>query len=163
MEKTLQATSYWARAEQLFISGCSDNGEALERIRQKASEEPCSDDPQANTDDSQLYFRQILRVAANKKTEMEAKQWTFPYSFRGKELKVREALDRTCEKAKIFKHIGDGLSSIDSLHAGTPWAAITLVLDVSPQSVTSCVLGHFECKILISGFELLADTSNLSE
>ena len=103
-QATIQATSYWARAEKVFTLECSDNLEALRRIRQKASEEPCADTPPDNPNDSQLYFSQILSVAATKKKEMEARQWNLPFSFKDEEQdhKVREVLDKTCERAKIF-------------------------------------------------------------
>jgi hypothetical protein len=56
------------------------------------------------------------------------KQWKI--SLSGKEIKIRDQLDKILEVIQACKDIGSTAAGLDPLHACLPWAGICLLMQV---------------------------------
>ena len=118
------AESCWAKAEQVF---CPKVKGLLEQLRLSATKKPTKNN---YANEAQFLFNQILSATVDKKKAMEDKQWIFPVRFGAHVVKIRDAFDKMFSNIKAVKCIGDKVASMDSVHAGTPWAAVSLIFDV---------------------------------
>jgi hypothetical protein len=74
----------------------------------------------------------LLKAAQEKREICEKKRWTL--KFRGKEVMMRDVVDRICTWLDNFKQIGDIIVNVDPIHCGLPWAGIRLLLQVGMNS-----------------------------
>ena len=70
----------------------------------------------------------VYAAAADKKRQCEARRWT--YTFRGKTIRLSDAVDSITSFLDRFKAVGDVAVNADPIHAGLPWAGIRLILQV---------------------------------
>jgi hypothetical protein len=78
----------------------------------------------------------ILELVQTKNDESAKKQWSF--SFRGKQVVVREVLQNIMKWTEKFQKIVDFAVSMDvSGHAALPWACIKFCLEVGPYQRTT--------------------------
>lgn len=61
---------------------------------------------------------------------MEQRQSSLPFKVRGREIKIREQFNKIVKAVQVFKDFGSSLAGLDPIHAGIPWAAVNLVLQV---------------------------------
>lgn len=125
-----KAQSYWQIAsDKLKIDSPMLHETLLEIQRESQAKLPENDEDESNQ--TILLGNRILSVVQKHKSFMEAKQWCLPSKVRGKEIKIQELLGQIFVSVKKFKEVGGALCSLDPTHAGLPWAAISLVVDVS--------------------------------
>lgn len=62
-------------------------------------------------------------------TEKRSQKWT--YQWRGKTVTFEDTAKSIVFMLDRFKFVGDGLSNIDPVHIGVPWAGVRLLLEVS--------------------------------
>jgi hypothetical protein len=109
-----------------FVGPQSLGKAALESI-------PESDKKQLSFDQSDLTVELtvILRVAEDKKQECERKQWAFYTNKLGRQVMVRDTLNKVCEWIERFKSAADSVVQIASIHAAIPWLRIRILLQVT--------------------------------
>lgn len=71
----------------------------------------------------------LVELCKDKHQQCVDSRWTF--AFRGKTIVLRNVTDRITDWLEKFKTIGDVAVNADPLHAGLPWAAVRLLLQVS--------------------------------
>jgi hypothetical protein len=120
-----QATeSCWTKAERSLPQKDKDR---LQQIRVTITGNQVGNN-QAN--EAHRLFDKVLSNVVEKKKAMEDRQWNFPIRFRDKTVSIRSVFDKTISRMKTIKDIGEKVASMDSVHAGTPWAAVSLIFDV---------------------------------
>lgn len=70
----------------------------------------------------------VYNAAKDKQQLCEANKWT--WTIQGRTVKLRDATDKILYWLDRFKDVGDGIASLDPIHAGLPWAGIRLLLEV---------------------------------
>jgi hypothetical protein len=70
----------------------------------------------------------IIRLAEAKKDECERFRWKI--QFNGREIILRDVVEKIIHGLKIFKEIGDVAVNYDPVHAALPWAGMRLLLEV---------------------------------
>ena len=71
---------------------------------------------------------QLILATERSRDTLLAKQWKF--GLGGKEIVVRDQLDKLVKAVQIFRDLGSAAAGIDPLHAGLPWAGICLIMQV---------------------------------
>ena len=72
----------------------------------------------------------MIAAVEKKKAECERKQWIAYKRSDGKEVKVREVLEKIVGWVQRFKAVGDIVVQVNPLYAGAPWAAVRFILEV---------------------------------
>ncbi len=72
---------------------------------------------------------QLGSILARKQQVMRDKRWVF--YWRKKEVSVRSQFDKIVQVLQVIKPIGDAAATLDPIHAGIPWACISMLLPVS--------------------------------
>ena len=68
------------------------------------------------------------RAALSQKQVCEDKRWR--WSFRGRNVVLRDEADKVLAWLDKFKTIGDIVANVDPVHIGLPWAGIRTILEV---------------------------------
>ncbi|KAF4625153.1 hypothetical protein G7Y89_g13014 [Cudoniella acicularis] len=130
---------------------------AAERLREeklevyKAFEEIRKDIPR----EEGVLAATMMDVVNKHKETMEERQWSLPFKVRGREVKIREQLDGVLKAVRVFKDFGSGLAALDPVHAGIPWAAVNLVLQVAlndSEQTEAALEGLSEISLIISRY-----------
>ncbi len=97
---------------------------ALDKADQDLLEEAIGDTGQERNlqSDLQNIVRQKQRLA-------EEKAWKF--DFGGRRIVLRDLVEKIISWVNAFKGLGDAVAAADPIHAGIPWAAISVVLQVA--------------------------------
>jgi hypothetical protein len=109
------------------------DSELGERLLHRALENLSLEDRQTLKDlDSELTIDSLIQsaydAAREKKRMCESKRWLF--TFRGKDLVLRNEADKVVQWLDRFKTVGDVAANVDPMHIGLPWAGIRLLLEV---------------------------------
>lgn len=80
------------------------------------------------TNDIDATLVATLNTAGEKKRLCEERRWTFQLGKRT--LVLRDEAEKVLRGLRKFKEVGDIIVNVDPLHAGLPWAAIRLLLEV---------------------------------
>lgn len=70
----------------------------------------------------------LHKAVEAKRETCEKKRWVF--NLNGQTMELSKLADKACVWLDKFKSIGDIVVNVDPLHAGVPWAAIRLFLQV---------------------------------
>jgi hypothetical protein len=70
-----------------------------------------------------------LQAAESKKQLCISKRWTLKIGSRT--ISTREKAEKVVELLEKFKRVGDIVASADPIHAGLPWAGVSLILQVA--------------------------------
>jgi hypothetical protein len=70
-----------------------------------------------------------LQAAESKKQLCISKQWTLKIGSRT--ISTREKAEKVVELLEKFKRVGDIVAGADPIHAGLPWAGVSLILQVA--------------------------------
>jgi hypothetical protein len=70
-----------------------------------------------------------LQAAEDKKQLCISKQWTFKIGSRT--ISTRDKAEKVVELLEKFKRVGDIVAGADPIHAGLPWAGVSLILQVA--------------------------------
>jgi hypothetical protein len=73
--------------------------------------------------------QQLGDLLARKRRIMEGKQWVF--YWQKKAIKIGPQFDKIVKFFKLVKPIGDTAAALDPIHAGIPWACVSVLLPVS--------------------------------
>lgn len=111
-----QAFLYWERAAQQLEEKEPSVFAALQELRKESS---CT---------SKDMPHEITQIIEQHKNTMENKQWSLPFKVRGREVKIRKQLDNVWKVLQIFNTVGYTLASVDPVHAGIPWAGVSLII-----------------------------------
>lgn len=68
------------------------------------------------------------------------KSWR--WHFRGREIVLREEVDRVLRLLDRFKSVGDVVANIDPVHVGLPWAGVRTILEVRQMCYHHYGQGH---------------------
>jgi hypothetical protein len=102
------------------------------------SDSPVAHDGEAILMKSRSIADETLEVATELWDKVEGKKWKVPFKFRGKEFYFRDAFRSVVKALKMFKDVGSTIAAMDRIHAGIPWAAVNVVLEVSvPKSLST--------------------------
>ncbi len=74
----------------------------------------------------------LCSLAEAKRQQCEARRWKF--TFRGRELVLRDTADKVIAWLDKFKQVGDVAFSFDPQQAALPWAGVRLRLEVRSVS-----------------------------
>jgi uncharacterized coiled-coil DUF342 family protein len=72
----------------------------------------------------------LIAKVEEKRAECQKKGWTLYTNRKGKEVKVREVLDKISGFIKTFRDTVDVVVQYDPGHAALPWAAVRFLLQV---------------------------------
>ena len=72
----------------------------------------------------------VLRAIADKRKECEKKQWVLFTNKEGKQVRVRDVVDKVSGWVDQFIRIEDAAVQYDPAHAALPWAGVRLLLQV---------------------------------
>ena len=111
--------SYWALAAEQLQNDEPKIYEALQELRGNKS---CH---------SEALPSEMSNIIKEQKKIMEERQWTLPFRVRGREVKIRDQLDKILTVLETFKTFGSVLSSLEPVHAGIPWAGVNLILQAA--------------------------------
>jgi len=74
------------------------------------------------------FAAELLLATKRSQNELVAKRWRFAVG--GREVVLRDQLDKIIKAVTLFKDLGGAVGSIDPLHAGLPWAGICVLMQV---------------------------------
>ena len=77
----------------------------------------------------------LYKAVVTKRETCERKRWVF--NLNGHTMELSKLGDKVCVWLDTFNGIGDILVNVDPLHAGVPWAAIRLFLQVHDFGVNT--------------------------
>ena len=75
---------------------------------------------------------QMRAVVDKRLGALQATDWTL--KFHGKDVKVRDQVDRIIKVVIAVQDLGNKAATLDPLHAGLPWAGVCLLLPVCSLS-----------------------------
>ncbi|KAF7868360.1 hypothetical protein EAF04_004892 [Stromatinia cepivora] len=113
---TNQNDALWEEAYEKFKR---DDAELYERLQSIISKDP---NVKSNVGQEQQFGDLLLR----KRRIMEDKQWVF--YWRKKAIKIGSQFDKIVKIFKLVKPIGDTAAALDPIHAGIPWACVSVLL-----------------------------------
>lgn len=73
-------------------------------------------------------LEQLLAVVSAKKQLCIEKRWKYKHA--GKEVVVRDQLDKVVNWVNLFKEAGDAAVQYDPVHASLAWAGVRIILQV---------------------------------
>ncbi|TGO84389.1 hypothetical protein BPOR_0510g00050 [Botrytis porri] len=103
------------------------------------------------TDDIDSILVATLSTAQEKKRLCEEKRWTFQLGQRT--LVLRDEAEKVVRGLRKFKEVGDIIVNVDPLHAGLPWAAIRLLLEIT-------IADGSQMAVLLAGLEIALSIMN---
>ena len=118
---TIDATlppDLWQLAYIKFSEKDPDLVHKYERMLSKDAESPGNEDLQTKM--SSILSRNLNRMAS--------RQWSV--KWKGKALRVRDQVDRIVKLVQTAKDFGSVAAGIDPIHAGIPWAGVSVLLQV---------------------------------
>ena len=71
---------------------------------------------------------QLIRATERSHDSMLRKQWRI--GLAGKEIVVRDQLEKLLKAVKIFKDLASVAAGLDPTHAAIPWAGVCLIMQV---------------------------------
>jgi hypothetical protein len=77
--------------------------------------------------------KEVLAVVQTKVSDAEKNRWVIKRS-NGETVVLRDLFSKMASWVQKFIDLGDMLAGIDPIHAGLPWAAIKVILQVSVTS-----------------------------
>lgn len=77
---------------------------------------------------TKVWARECLIFANQKLALLQSREWRM--RFNGRDVKVRDQIDRIANVLDACKNVGDGVAALDPLHAGLPWAGVCVILTV---------------------------------
>ncbi|TEY27484.1 hypothetical protein BOTCAL_1110g00010 [Botryotinia calthae] len=93
----------------------------------------------------------MLNTAREKKRLCEERKWKFQLGKRT--LVLRDEVEKVIRGLRKFKEVGDIIVNVDPLHAGLPWAAIRLLLEVT-------ISDSSQMAVLLAGLEIALSIMN---
>lgn len=111
--------SYWEQAAERLATAKPKVYEAFQEI--------CNTMPRNGA----TLAADMMNVIKGHTETMEQRQSSLPFKVRGREIKIREQFNKIVKAVQVFKDFGSSLASLDPIHAGIPWAAVNLILQVS--------------------------------
>lgn len=121
-KESTSKTWYWTRAaECLRDEGHPDLFGAFEQIQKLAP------------NSSETLAKQMLDDINKNKKSLMAKQWTI--RWKDKTVNVRKHFDNILTGIRVFKDLGSAVASLDPVHAGIPWAGVSVILQVGRQAM----------------------------
>jgi hypothetical protein len=119
---------------------------ALERLRKKPKLYESFDCLRSElSNDSEKFASGMLDVIEKKRLRLESRRWTLPLKIRGQSKSIKSSLDTLFQCIKAVKDVGSAVASLDPIHAGIPWACVSVILDVRLS------LLHLESQMLSAG------------
>ncbi|KAK8901229.1 hypothetical protein QC760_010303 [Botrytis cinerea] len=103
------------------------------------------------TNDIDSTFVATLNTAREKKRLCEERRWKFQLGKRT--LVLRDEAEKVLRGLRKFKEVGDIIVNVDPLHAGLPWAAIRLLLEVT-------ISDSSQMAVLLAGLEIALSIMN---
>ncbi|TGO13768.1 hypothetical protein BPAE_0711g00010, partial [Botrytis paeoniae] len=103
------------------------------------------------TNDIDSTLVATLNTAGEKKRLCEERRWTFQLGKRT--LVLRDEAEKVLRGLRRFKEVGDIIVNVDPLHAGLPWAAIRLLLEVT-------ISDSSQMAVLLAGLEIALSIMN---
>ncbi|EMR89727.1 putative vegetative incompatibility protein het-e-1 protein [Botrytis cinerea BcDW1] len=103
------------------------------------------------TNDIDATLVATLNTAGEKKRLCEERRWTFQLGKRT--LVLRDEAEKVLRGLRKFKEVGDIIVNVDPLHAGLPWAAIRLLLEVT-------ISDSSQMAVLLAGLEIALSMMN---
>lgn len=76
-------------------------------------------------------IEKILEATTKSRSVCQENRWKF--TFRGKDIIVRDVADKVLVWVEKFKTVGDTIVQFDPVHAALPWAGVRLLLQVFSQ------------------------------
>jgi len=116
-----QNDELWKAALEKFKTEDSELYERLQSITRK--------DKDPATQNDVLQVQQFGAVLAQKRCVMEDQQWVIHWGR--KAIKIGPQFDKIIKLVKLVKPIGDAVAGLDPIHAGIPWACVSMLLPVS--------------------------------
>ena len=113
-------TNLWDQAFARLTIKDPELAKKYERVLQDGMDTPAS----AN------LGLQMRAVVDKRLRALQATDWTL--KFHGKDLKVRDQVDRIIKVVIAVQDLGNKAAAVDPLHAGLPWAGVCLLLPVCP-------------------------------
>ena len=111
-----QAFLYWERAAKQLEDKEPSVFAALQELRKESS---CT---------SKDMPSEISQIIERHRNTMENKQWSLPFTIRGREDKIRAQLENVSKLLQTFNAVGSTLASLDPVHAGIPWAGVSFIV-----------------------------------
>ena len=108
----------WQLAYIKFSEDDPDLKQKYQRMLLKDLESP-------GEEDLQKKMSSILSRNLNK---MTSRQWSI--KWKGKPRQVRDQVDRIVKVVQIAKDFGSAAAGLDPIHAGLPWAGVSILLQV---------------------------------
>lgn len=113
-----QNDALWKEAYEKFKSA----SEMFERLQSIISKD-------SNAIRNAGQEQQLGDVLIRKIRIMEDKQWVLHWRRKG--IKIGPQFDKIVKVFKLFKPIGDTAAGLGPIHAGIPWACVSVLLPVS--------------------------------
>ena len=96
----------------------------------------------------------ILSDVEQKKAQLKQKRWKV--TFAGKEVIIREQLNKIIKAVQVSKDLGSAIAGLDPLHAGLPWAGICFLMQIALgdfDQYTSMVAAVEEVSAIIARYQ----------
>jgi hypothetical protein len=90
-------------------------------------------------EDKLAILKDVLEAVDEKKKMCLQKRWK--YKKGGKEIIIRDKLEKVLEWVNRFKEVGDIAVQYDTAHAALPWAGVRFLLQVRPYNSILSFLG----------------------
>jgi hypothetical protein len=90
-------------------------------------------------EDKLAILKDVLEAVDEKKKMCLQKRWK--YKKGGKEIIIRDKLEKVLEWVNRFKEVGDIVVQYDPAHAALPWAGVRFLLQVRPYNSILSFLG----------------------
>ena len=104
--------------------------------------------------DGQDFVDTILSDVEQKKDQLEQKRWKV--TFAGKEVIIREQLNKIIKAVQVSKDLGSAIAGLDPLHAGLPWVGICFIMQMALgdfDQYTSMVAAVEEVSAIIARYQ----------
>lgn len=115
------ADSRWSRALEQLRKEKPRLYDSFEFLRPETSD--LSNDPEK-------VASKLFDVVEKKRLQLESRRWTLPFKIRGRTKSIKSSLDTLFKCIQAVKDVGSAAASLDPIHAGIPWACVSVVLDV---------------------------------
>ena len=150
-----QKKYYWVLAEEELKKneGVYADFKKIQEQNRKlhvASHPPAGSTEVADDQRPQNVVNELLQNAQDLRKKTESSAWKLPFKVRKHEVTLRSCLKEVVKALKLFQNVGNVIASLDRVHAGIPWAAVNIVLEVSVFLIDSLgpvfdyLSGHIE-------------------
>lgn len=107
---------YWQLAVENLQKKEPKSKELLTTVQKAAAE--------AGTD----FTEQLILDTNKSREDLMSRQWKV--TLAGRQMIVREQLDKILRAVQVFRGLGNPVANIDPVHAGLPWAGLCLLIQV---------------------------------